>query len=221
MQNFKYLFTFSLLPCDNTGNTVIGGSTFDNDVSLLMNQKPLIVYVKKGGEFKWSFIINILSYISISAISFKDGSTSTIAFSLESLVSSTDPLNVMLISSSGITAYIFTSTSGIKGYIPSSGLKFESSGNFYLAMHPESTNQFSILKFGSTASNKNTVFYWKWNQMPSYANVVANDDYASIYYFGGILIDNGGNVCTAIVIALFDGSIQQILAISSLLGGWF
>ncbi|CDW80617.1 UNKNOWN [Stylonychia lemnae] len=83
---------FKLIP-------MIGGSTSDNQISLLSGEKPLIVYVKKGGEFQWTMILNILSYISVSAISFKDISTTQIALSLQTTPSSTDPFNILKFSS--------------------------------------------------------------------------------------------------------------------------
>ncbi|CDW82849.1 UNKNOWN [Stylonychia lemnae] len=213
MKKELYLIISTLIPQDSLGNTVIGGSTSDNVVSQLSGQKPLVVYVKKGAEFRWTMILTILSYISVSAISFKDDSTNPIALSLETTTSSTDPFNILLITSAGVISGFFTSTNGIKGIIPSKGLKYENSGNFYLAMQHYGTQYFYFLKFGSALSNKNTIFNLKWPQTQTQANAVVNDEQASYYFYGGILKDSGGSFYTAVVNVYYTGAIQQIFTI--------
>ncbi|CDW71352.1 cadg domain containing protein [Stylonychia lemnae] len=202
---------FNVVDQDTQGNTIIGGSTSDNEVSQLSGQKPLVVFISNGGDFQWTMIFNILSYFSVSDITFRYSSSTRIALSFQTTASSTDPFNIMVLTSTGTVFGFYTLTSLTKSFIPATCLKYKSTGLVYLAMQPEGTQYFQIMRFDPDSVAIN--FYKKWPQSETQANTVDYDTSNSYHYYGGILKDSGGTFYTSVVTVETSGNAKQIFTI--------
>ncbi|CDW83348.1 UNKNOWN [Stylonychia lemnae] len=191
--------SFTCLDSNSEGSTVIGGYTNDNKVSQLTGTKPLVVFLRDG-KIQWTMTFNILNYYQVSAIAFQESVETYIALSLQTDSLSSDPFNVMVISSSGTLYAFFISTFGIQGTVLQHGLKFDDSQYIYLAMQPVTTTKyFQMVITDFTLTNKNTNLFKKWPYSGSQANTVTIDVSQSYAYFGGIIKSQEGLFYSSIV----------------------